>query len=80
VAAEPPDLPVVDGRARVPARRRVGSGTPGLRFVTAPGCDDQPDPEQEAVFAELTAGWSAEDVRRFHGYLQRLLDAQRKRR
>lgn len=35
---------------------------------------------QEAVFAELTADWSAEDVQRFHGYLRRFLDAQQQRR
>ncbi len=34
---------------------------------------------QESVFADLTADWSAEDVRRFHGYLQRFLDAQQER-
>lgn len=35
---------------------------------------------QETVFAELTADWSADDVRDFHRYLQRLLDAQDSRR
>ena len=34
---------------------------------------------QESVFAELTADWSPEDVRRFHGYLQRFLAAQQQR-
>lgn len=34
---------------------------------------------QESVFAELTADWSIEDVQRFHGYLQRFLDAQQER-
>lgn len=34
---------------------------------------------QESVFAELTADWSPEDVRRFHGYLQRFLVAQQQR-
>jgi DNA-binding MarR family transcriptional regulator len=28
---------------------------------------------QESVFAGLTAGWPADDVRRFHGYLLRCL-------
>jgi DNA-binding MarR family transcriptional regulator len=31
---------------------------------------------QEAVFANLTAGWPEQDVRQFQGYLERLLDAQ----
>lgn len=35
---------------------------------------------QESVFVELTADWSVEDVRRFHGYLQRFLSAQSERR
>lgn len=35
---------------------------------------------QEAVFADLTADWPAEDVRRFHGYLKRFLAAQDERR
>ncbi|WP_052174014.1 MarR family winged helix-turn-helix transcriptional regulator [Embleya scabrispora] len=35
---------------------------------------------QESVFAELTADWSADDVQRFHGYLQRFLAAQQERR
>jgi DNA-binding MarR family transcriptional regulator len=35
---------------------------------------------QESVFAELTAGWPADDVRRFHDYLRRFLRAQDERR
>lgn len=34
---------------------------------------------QESVFAELTADWPADDVRRFHTYLQRFLAAQDRR-
>jgi DNA-binding MarR family transcriptional regulator len=33
---------------------------------------------QEAVFADLTAGWSEQDVRQLQGYLERLLDAQQR--
>lgn len=35
---------------------------------------------QESVFAELTSDWPADDVRRFHTYLQRFLKAQDNRR
>jgi DNA-binding MarR family transcriptional regulator len=31
---------------------------------------------QEAVFADLTAGWPEPDVRQLQAYLERLLDAQ----
>jgi MarR family transcriptional regulator, organic hydroperoxide resistance regulator len=31
---------------------------------------------QEAVFADLTAGWPEQDVRQLQAYLERLLDAQ----
>lgn len=31
---------------------------------------------QEAVFADLTVGWSESDVRQLQGYLERLQDAQ----
>lgn len=33
---------------------------------------------QEAVFADLTAGWPEQDVRQLQGYLARLLEAQRR--
>lgn len=33
---------------------------------------------QEAVFADLTAGWPEQDVRQLQEYLQRLLDAQQR--
>jgi DNA-binding MarR family transcriptional regulator len=33
---------------------------------------------QEAIFADLTAGWEERDVRQLEGYLERLLDAQRR--
>jgi DNA-binding MarR family transcriptional regulator len=35
---------------------------------------------QDSIFAELTTDWPAEDVRRFHDYLQRFLQAQDERR
>lgn len=35
---------------------------------------------QELVFADLTCDWATEDVQRFHGYLQRFLEAQNERR
>ena len=34
---------------------------------------------QEAVFADLTAGWPEQDVRQLQGYLERLLDAQHRK-
>jgi DNA-binding MarR family transcriptional regulator len=33
---------------------------------------------QEAVFADLTAGWPEQDVRQLQGYLERMLDAQQR--
>jgi DNA-binding MarR family transcriptional regulator len=57
--------------ARQDARRRVLKVTPAgedlLRAAHA---------WQEAVFADLTAGWPEEDVRQLQAYLERLMDAQ----
>jgi DNA-binding MarR family transcriptional regulator len=53
-----------------------------LLLVTAEGAKmlDSAHQWQESIFAELTAGWPADDVRRFDGYLRRFLRAQDERR
>ena len=53
-----------------------------LLLVTSEGAEmlESAHRWQEAVFADLTVDWPAEDVRRFQGYLQRLLAAQDKHR
>lgn len=53
-----------------------------LLLVTAKGAKmlESAHEWQEAVFADLTSDWPTEDVRRFHGYLQRFLTAQDERR
>ena len=64
--------------------RKVASATDARQrrlLVTDKGATmlDSAHQWQESVFAELTADWSPEDVRRFHGYLQRFLVAQQQR-
>lgn len=65
--------------------RKVASPTDArqrLLLVTSKGAKmlESAHDWQETVFADLTADWSAEDVRRFHDYLQRFLAAQDERR
>lgn len=64
--------------------RKVASPDDGRQrrlLVTSKGAKllDSAHQWQESVFAELTADWPAEDVQRFHGYLQRFLAAQQER-
>jgi DNA-binding MarR family transcriptional regulator len=59
--------------ARQDARQRVLQVTPaGDELLRAA------HEWQEAVFADLTAGWPEQDVRQLQGYLERLLDAQQR--
>jgi DNA-binding MarR family transcriptional regulator len=59
--------------ARQDARQRVLQVTPaGDELLRAA------HEWQEGVFANLTAGWTEQDVRQLQGYLERLLDAQQR--
>jgi DNA-binding MarR family transcriptional regulator len=59
--------------AREDARQRVLQVTPSGEDLLRAAHE-----WQEAVFADLTAGWPGQDVRQLQEYLERLIEAQQR--